>query len=102
MSESEEKHSRLRETADLWQPKWNEKQTVLATAIRTPTGTSVRWKVQWLRAGVWGVWSNPRVMVTVDCRETDRGEVREKIVMGNAFGGKPGSHGRKAVPLSHM
>ena len=24
------------ETADLWQPKWNENQTVLATAIRTP------------------------------------------------------------------
>ena len=25
-----------RETADLWQPKWNENQTVLAAAIRTP------------------------------------------------------------------
>ena len=24
-----------RETADLWQPKWNENQTVLATAIHT-------------------------------------------------------------------
>ena len=24
-----------RETADLWQPKWNETQTVLATAIHT-------------------------------------------------------------------
>ena len=24
------------ETADLWQPKWNENQTVLATAIHTP------------------------------------------------------------------
>ena len=24
------------ETADLWQPKWNENQTVLATAIYTP------------------------------------------------------------------
>ena len=24
-----------RETADLWQPKWNENQTVLATAINT-------------------------------------------------------------------
>ena len=24
------------ETADLWQPKWNENQTVLAAAIRTP------------------------------------------------------------------
>ena len=25
-----------RETADLWQPKWNENQTVLAAAIHTP------------------------------------------------------------------
>ena len=33
LSESEEKH--LSETADLWQPKWNENQTVLATAIST-------------------------------------------------------------------
>ena len=24
------------ETADLWQPKWNENQTVLAAAIHTP------------------------------------------------------------------
>ena len=31
LSESEEKHLRLkRETADLWQPKWIENQTVLA------------------------------------------------------------------------
>ena len=33
LSESEEKH--LSETADLWQPKRNENQTVLATAIHT-------------------------------------------------------------------
>ena len=26
----------MSETADLWQPKWNENQTVLATAIHTP------------------------------------------------------------------
>ena len=34
--ESEEKHLRLRVKADLWQPKWNENQTVLATVIDTP------------------------------------------------------------------
>ena len=34
--ESEEKHLRQSETADLWQPKWNENQTVLAAAIHTP------------------------------------------------------------------
>ena len=31
-----------RETADLWEPKWNENQTVLATAIHTP-----RWCNGW-------------------------------------------------------
>ena len=35
--ESEEKHLKAEtETADLWQPKWNENQTVLATAIHMP------------------------------------------------------------------
>ena len=29
-----------RQTADLWQPKWNENQPVLAAAIRTPDGTA--------------------------------------------------------------
>ena len=28
------------ERADLWQPKWNENQTVLATAIHTPNRDS--------------------------------------------------------------
>ena len=39
--------------------------------------------------------------VALDCRETDRGDVREEIVVGNACGGKPGSHGSKAILLSH-
>ena len=37
----------------------------------------------------------------VDCRETDQGNVREETVVGNACGGKPGSHGSKAILLSH-
>ena len=36
LSESEEKHLKLSETPDLWQPKWNENQTVFATAIHSP------------------------------------------------------------------
>ena len=37
MSESEEKIFKADpKTADLWQPKWNENQTVLAVAIHTP------------------------------------------------------------------
>ena len=64
-------------------------------------GTQVPWKVQQLGAGFLGLWSNPRARAAVDCGETDRGDVREEIVVGNACGGKPGSHGRKALLLSH-
>ena len=56
---------------------------------------------QWLRAGVQGLWNNPRARVAVDCREMNRGDVREEIVVGNACGGKPSSHGSKAILLSH-
>ena len=48
------------------------------------------------------MWSNPRVRAAVDNREMDRGGVREEIVVGNASGGKPGSHGSKEVLLSHV
>ena len=37
----------------------------------------------------------------VDCGETNQGDVREEAVVGNASGGKPGSHGRKAILLSN-
>ena len=47
------------------------------------------------------MWSNPRARAAVDCRETDRGDVREKIVVGNACGGKSSSHVSKAIMLSH-
>jgi len=48
------------------------------------------------------LWSNPRARAADDCRETDRGELREEIVAGNACGGKLGSYGSKAVLLSHV
>ena len=84
------------ETADLWQPKWNENQTYIPT-----TGMLLPWKVQWLGAGVWGLWSNHRVKTAAHCGERDRGDVREETVVGNAIGEKPGSHESKAVLLSH-
>ena len=37
----------------------------------------------------------------VDCGEMDQGDVREEIVVRNACEGKPGSHGRKGILLSH-
>ena len=36
------------ETADLWQPKWNENQTVLAADIHTPDRDAGPWKAQQL------------------------------------------------------
>ena len=48
------------------------------------------------------MWSNPRVRAAADCGETDQGDVREETVVGNACGGKLGSHGSKVILLSHM
>ena len=47
------------------------------------------------------MWSNPSARAAVDCGETDGGDVRKEIVVGNACGGKLGSQGRKAILLSH-
>ena len=41
------------------------------------------------------MWSNPRAGAAVDSRKMNLGDVREEIVIGNACGGKPGSHGRR-------
>ena len=38
----------------------------------------------------------------IDCRETDQGDVSEETVVGNACGGKLGSHGSKVILLSHV
>ena len=47
------------------------------------------------------MWSNPRARAAIDCSELDQGDVREEIMVGNACGGKPGSHGNKVILLSH-
>ena len=31
------------------------------------------------------MWRNPRARAAVDCRETDRGDVREETVVGNVW-----------------
>ena len=64
--------------------------------------TGMQVPAQQLGAGVSVLWSNPRVRAAIECREMDQGDVREEIVMGNASGGKPGSHGSKAILLSHV
>ena len=69
--------------------------------LRTRALVPVPCKAQQLGAGVWGLWSNPRVRAAVDCGETDLGDVREETVKENACRGKPGSHGSKVILLSH-
>ena len=64
-------------------------------------GTQVPWKAQHLGAGVQVLWSNPRARTAVDCRETDWGDEREEIVVGDAGGGKPCNPGSKVILLSH-
>ena len=48
------------------------------------------------------MWSNLRTRAAVDCGETGRGDVREEIVVQNAYGGKLGRDGSKAVLLSFI
>ena len=47
------------------------------------------------------MWINSRARAAVECGETDGRVMREENVVGNACGGKPGSHGSKAILLSH-
>ena len=54
-------------------------------------------------AGSWslGIVERSQERVAVDCGEMDQKDVREEIGVENAYGGKPGSHGSKAILLSH-
>ena len=101
-SESEEKHLRLRveqlTCGSLYRMRLRQS---LPQPHKPWTGTLVPWKAQRLGAGVWGLWSSPRARAAVDCRDTDWGDVREEIMVGNASGGTPGSHGSKEILLSH-
>ena len=58
------------ETADLWQPKWNENQTVLAAAIHSPDRDASL--LEGAAAGSWslGIVEQPQVRAAVDSRKT--------------------------------
>ena len=102
LSESEERYLRLR-MKQLISGSLNGKRIrpSLPQLCIPWTGTWIPWEVQRMGAGVWGGCGDPRARAAADSRETYRGEVREEIVMGNGCGGKPGSHGSKAILLSH-
>ena len=99
MSESEEKHLRLK-VKEMICGSLNGMR--IRQSLPQPYIPQTGIKVQRLGAGVWGVWSDPRARAAVDCGGTDGRDVREEIVLGNAFGGKPGSHGSKVILLSHV
>ena len=48
------------------------------------------------------MWLNLRARAAVDYGKTDRGHVREETVVGNACGGKLGSHGSKVILLPYL
>ena len=97
LSESEEKHLRLRVKQvicgslkgtrirqSLLQP------CVPQTGMQVP-GRCSGWELEFRDC------SNPRARTAVDCGERDPGDVREETVVGNSCGGKSGSHGSRAV-----
>ena len=52
-------------------------------------------------AGGWSVGILEQSQGKDCCGETDRGDMREEIEVGNACGENLGSHGSKAILLSH-
>ena len=71
---------------------------------RTYTPESNVGPLEGTMAGSWsvGIVEESRVRSADDCVETARGDGRQEIVVGNACGGKPGSHGGKIILLSHV
>ena len=59
------------ETADLWQPKWNENQTALAAAIHTPDRAAGRLEGAAIGSCSVGLVEQPQVRAAVDSGETD-------------------------------
>ena len=81
--------------------KWNENQTVLATAIHTLDRDAGPLEGTVARSWNLGIVEQSQGEGCCYCQEMDRGDVREETEVGNACGGKPGSHGSKATLRSH-
>ena len=96
LSESEEKHLRLR-VKQLICGMLNGMRIrqSLSQLYILQTGSQVPWRGQRLGAEVLGLWSNPKGRAAVDYREMNLGDVREETVVGNACGGKLDNHGRR-------
>ena len=85
------------EAASLWHSEWSENtQTIHAAALHTPDRGSSP-----LEHSVAGSWNTGTGTQGEDRYWHTQGDIREEIVAGNAFGGKPGSHGGRAMLLSH-
>ena len=90
------------ETDDLWQPKSNENQTVLATAIYTPDRNAGHLEGTAAGSGSLGIVEQSQGESCHWLREMDWGGVGEEIMERNTCGGKWGTHGSKVILLSHM
>ena len=86
------------EAADLRQPKWNENHTIFAPTIHALDKDAG--PLKGTEAGSWILQSNPRGRSAIAVGRQPRRHEGE-IVMGNAHAGNPGSHGSKAMLLSH-
>ena len=71
LSESEEKHLRLRVKQLICGSLNGMRIRVLAQPYIPQIGTIVLWKALQIGAAVWGAWSDPSVRAAVDCREMD-------------------------------
>ena len=91
------------ERADLWQPRWNEIQAIFAAATHSPDRDAG--PLEGAVAGSWSLGiveqSQGRGCCWLRKDGSAQGDVREEIVVGKACGGKPGSHGSKAILPSH-
>ena len=87
------------ETADPWQPKWNENQTILAAAIHTPDRNAGPPEDAVARSWSLGIVEQSQGK---DCCWLQRDGLRG--CEGGDRGGQclePGSHGSKVILLSH-
>ena len=88
-----------RETADLWQSKWKENQTVHSRTYPGQgcwsPGRHSSCKLEFRDCGAIQGW------VLLLTAEMDWRDVRKEIMVGNVCGGKLHSHGSKVVLVSH-
>ena len=62
----------------VWMDWESQKQFMLWSYVPW-TGRQVHWNAPWLRAGAWGLESNPKARTAVDCGKMTRGDGSEEV-----------------------